>query len=126
MAPSSPSATATPATLTGLTPATQALTCDRAVHPRVLPRDEAERRAALMKAASDPVRLQLISIIRDSPDSTACVCDMTDSVEVSQPTVSHHLKVLTDAGLITRERRGTWAWFTLVPDRLSELAGYFA
>ncbi|MEO7234965.1 MAG: metalloregulator ArsR/SmtB family transcription factor [Lapillicoccus sp.] len=94
--------------------------------PPVLPRDEAEQRAALLRAVSDPIRLQLLSIIRDSPGSEACVCDMTDAVEVSQPTVSHHLKVLTEAGLLTRERRGTWAWFSLVPDRFDELRGFFA
>lgn len=78
-----------------------------------------------MKAVSDPVRLQLLGLIRQSGAVGACVCAMTDGVEVSQPTVSHHLKVLTDAGLVTRERRGTWAWFTLVPARFSELARYF-
>ena len=94
--------------------------------PAVLPRDEAEQRAALLRAVSDPIRLQLLSVIRDSPGSEACVCDMTDAVAVSQPTVSHHLKVLTEAGLLTRERRGTWAWFSLVPERFAELRGFFA
>lgn len=92
---------------------------------RGLNQDEASRRAALLKAVADPVRLQLLSVIRDSPGSEACVCDMTEAVPVSQPTVSHHLKVLTDAGLITRQRRGTWAWFSLVPDRFHELRNYF-
>lgn len=101
------------------------LTCAPA-HPAVLPRHEAEQRAALLRAVSDPIRLQLLSIIRDSPGSEACVCDMTDAVAVSQPTVSHHLKVLTEAGLLTRERRGTWAWFSLVPHRFDELRGFFA
>ena len=103
----------------------QDLTCTPG-HPVVLPRDEAEQRAALLRAVSDPIRLQLLSIIRDSPGAEACVCDMTDAVAVSQPTVSHHLKVLTEAGLLTRERRGTWAWFSLVPARFEELRGFFA
>ena len=55
----------------------------------------------------------------------ACVCDLTDAVGLAQPTVSHHLKVLTDAGLLTRERRGSWAWFALVPSRLEDVASIF-
>ncbi len=78
-----------------------------------LDRPEAERRAALLRALADPVRLQLLSLISASPDQEACVCDMTAAVPVSQPTVSHHLKTLVDAGILTRERRGTWAWFRL-------------
>lgn len=78
-----------------------------------LDREEAERRASLLKALADPVRLQLLSIISASPNQEACVCDMTEAVPVSQPTVSHHLKTLADAGIVTRERRGTWAWFRL-------------
>ncbi len=87
---------------------------------------EAERRAALLKAVADPVRLQLLSLISGAPGREACVCDMTAAVEVSQPTVSHHLKVLAEAGLVTRERRGTWAWFSLVPARLDEVRDFFA
>jgi ArsR family transcriptional regulator len=93
--------------------------------PAPLPRAEAERRAALLKAVADPVRLQLLSIIAASPADEACVCDMTDAVGLSQPTVSHHLKVLVDAGILTRERRGSWAWFALVPQRLAEVSGIF-
>lgn len=63
-----------------------------------LAREEAERRASLLKALADPVRLQLLSIISASPNQEACVCDMTEAVPVSQPTVSHHLKTLVDAG----------------------------
>lgn len=114
-----------PNVLTTIGTRPQDVTCAPRV-PTVLPRDEAEQRAALLRAVSDPIRLQLLSVIRDSPGSEACVCDMTDAVEVSQPTVSHHLKVLTEAGLLTRERRGTWAWFSLVPDRFAELRRFFA
>lgn len=87
----------------------------------VLERTEAERRAALLKAVADPVRLQLLSIITASPEQEACVCDMTEAVEVSQPTVSHHLKTLVDAGILTRERRGSWAWFRLEADVLADI-----
>jgi ArsR family transcriptional regulator len=90
-----------------------------------LPRERAEDIAGLLKAVADPVRLQLLSIIRASEQSEACVCDMTEAVGLSQPTVSHHLKVLVDAGILTRERRGTWAWFALVPGRLDEISSIF-
>jgi ArsR family transcriptional regulator len=87
-----------------------------------LDRAEAEASAALLKALANPVRLQLLSFIRESENAEACVCDLTPAVELSQPTVSHHLKVLADAGLVTREKRGTWAWFRLVPERLEQAA----
>ncbi len=90
----------------------------------VLDRGEAERRAALLKALADPVRLQLLSIIGGSPGREACVCDMTDLVDVAQPTVSHHLKVLVDAGILTRHRRGSWAWFRLDGDHLEVVRGF--
>jgi ArsR family transcriptional regulator, arsenate/arsenite/antimonite-responsive transcriptional repressor len=93
--------------------------------PAAMPHADAAARATLLKAVADPVRLQLLDIIRSSPRNEACVCDMTEAVGVSQPTVSHHLKVLTEAGLLTRERRGTWAWFTLVPERLADIRGIF-
>ncbi|HEV7148711.1 MAG TPA: metalloregulator ArsR/SmtB family transcription factor [Pedococcus sp.] len=88
-------------------------------------REQAEATAQLLKAVADPVRLRLLSLIRTSKDHEACVCDLTPAVGLSQPTVSHHLKVLTEAGLVSRERRGTWAWFRLVPGRLDDLAAIF-
>ncbi len=91
-----------------------------------LARPEAEELSMLLKAVADPVRLQLISLIQGAEGQEACVCDLTDAVDMSQPTVSHHLKVLTDAGLLTRERRGTWAWFTLVPSRLEDITRIFS
>lgn len=90
-----------------------------------LPRGQAEELSTLLKAVADPVRLQLLSIIRAADGQQACVCDLTDAVGLSQPTVSHHLKVLTEAGLLTRERRASWAWFTLVPGRLQDVASIF-
>lgn len=92
--------------------------------PRLISRDEAERQAALLKAVADPARLQLLSIVKASDSGEACVCDMADAVGLTQPTVSHHLRVLVEAGLLTRERRGTWAWFALVPDRVAEVAAF--
>ena len=87
-----------------------------------LDRDTAEGLAHLLKAVADPARLQLLALIRASENGESCVCDLTAPLGLSQPTVSHHLKVLTDAGLLTREKRGTWAWFAVVPERLAELA----
>ena len=98
--------------------------CDGAL-ASVLTRKDADELSILLKAVADPVRLQLLSIIRAADAHEACVCDLTDAVQLSQPTVSHHLKVLTDAGLLTRERRGSWAWFALVPSRLDDIASIF-
>jgi ArsR family transcriptional regulator len=86
--------------------------------------EEAEQLATTMKALADPTRLRLLSIVAASENSEACVCDLIDPVGLSQPTVSHHLKVLSTAGFLTRSKRGTWAYFTLVPgalDRISQL-----
>nr|WP_240918055.1 metalloregulator ArsR/SmtB family transcription factor [Phycicoccus sp. HDW14] len=90
-----------------------------------LTREDAERSAALLKAVADPVRLRLLSAIRATDGGEACVCDLTDLVGLAQPTVSHHLKVLTEAGLLERERRGTWAWYRLVPSRLADVRAVF-
>ena len=98
--------------------------CDGAL-ASVLPRKDADELSILLKAVADPVRLQLLSMIRTADAGEACVCDLTDAVQLSQPTVSHHLKVLTEAGLLTRERRGSWAWFALVPSRLDDIASIF-
>ena len=114
--------------LSTLTTAPQSLTADSsqcapsAAAP--IARDEAERRAVLLKAVADPARLQLLSIVKGSPSGEACVCDMADAVGLTQPTVSHHLKILVEAGLLHRERRGTWAWFALAPERIAEVAGF--
>lgn len=88
-----------------------------------LDRREAQDLARLLKAVADPARLQLLSLIRSAGER--CACDLTDPVGLSQPTVSHHLKVLTEAGLITREQRGQWAWFRADEDRICELGRLF-
>ncbi|GAA1365840.1 metalloregulator ArsR/SmtB family transcription factor [Arthrobacter rhombi] len=80
--------------------------------------DEATRRARVFKALSDPNRLRLLSIVRAVNDGEACVCDLTEPLDLGQPTVSHHLKVLVEAGLLRREKRGTWAYYSLVPGAL--------
>jgi ArsR family transcriptional regulator len=78
--------------------------------------------AGTLKAIADPTRLRLLSLIQAHDDGEACVCDLTSPVGLTQPTISHHLKVLLDAGLVTRSRRGTWAYYRAVPDRLAALA----
>lgn len=88
-------------------------------------RSSAAALARLLKAVADPARLQLLALIRASESGECCACDLSEPLGLSQPTVSHHLKVLTEAGLITREKRGTWAWFSVVPDRFAEIASIF-
>lgn len=75
-----------------------------------------------LKALADPVRLRLFSAIASHAGGEACVCDITAGIDVSQPTVSHHLKVLRDAGLLTSERRASWVYYAVVPEALGELA----
>lgn len=86
-----------------------------------LERRKAEQLAGLLKAVADPTRLQLLSLVAAAGDGEACVCDLTSPLELTQPTVSHHLKVLVDAGLLTREQRGTWAYYSLVKERLEDI-----
>jgi ArsR family transcriptional regulator len=78
--------------------------------------------ASTLKAIADPARLRLLSLVAAHEGGQACVCDLIEPLGLSQPTVSHHLKVLVDAGLLTREKRGVWAYFTLVPGALDSLA----
>jgi ArsR family transcriptional regulator, arsenate/arsenite/antimonite-responsive transcriptional repressor len=77
--------------------------------------------AEAFKALADPVRLQLLNLIATAESGEACACDLVDPVGRSQPTVSHHLKVLREAGLIQSDKRGTWVWYSVVPSRLDEL-----
>ena len=83
--------------------------------------EQAAGLAPMFKALGDPVRLRLLSMIANAPGGEGCACDLIGPLGRSQPTVSHHLSVLTDAGLITREKRGRWAWYRVVPDRLAVL-----
>ena len=87
---------------------------------------EADDLARSLKAIADPARLRIISIVAASADQEACVCDLTDRIDLSQPTISHHLKVLVDAGFLTRTKRGTWAYFRLTPGALDAVSGFFA
>ena len=82
---------------------------------------DADELALAFKALADPVRLRLLSLIAAAPEGTACSCDLEEPVGKSQPTVSHHLSVLADAGLITKEKVGRWVNCTVVPERLAAL-----
>lgn len=83
-----------------------------------LPRAQAENIAKILKALADPTRLQILSIIHSAPNGEACVCDLTAPFDMTQPAISQHLRVLTDAGVLRRDKRGSWAWFSLVPEAL--------
>ena len=82
---------------------------------------EAEDLATAFKVLADPVRLRLLSLIANAPNGEMCSCDMTEPIGRSQPTVSHHLSILAEAGLVSREQRGKWAWFKVQPERVAVL-----
>ncbi len=82
----------------------------------------AEQLAGILKALADPARLRLLSMIAAHEGGEACVCDLTEPLALSQPTVSHHLKVLLDAGLVSRDKRGVWAYYRLIEGALTGLA----
>src|SRR5919106_3646935 len=88
---------------------------------RALSDEEAEAAAALFSALADPTRVRIVNLLAAS-DEPACVCELVPALELSQPTVSHHLKKLTDAGLLEREQRGKWAYYSLSGEALARLA----
>ena len=100
---------------------------DDACCPAALTSPLSEERAAALAGdfalLADPVRLRLLSLIASAPAGEACVCELVEPLDRSQPTVSHHLKILADAGLIVGEKRGRWVWYRPVPDRLVQLRG---
>lgn len=93
--------------------------CCSPIGEAALSATEAEELASAFKLLADPVRLRLLSMIASADE--ACACDLTDPLGRSQPTISHHLSLLTDAGLLTREKRGKWAYYRAVPERLAAL-----
>jgi ArsR family transcriptional regulator, arsenate/arsenite/antimonite-responsive transcriptional repressor len=98
--------------------------CEPVVYPDV-ERDEAMRMAAVAKALGDPVRLQLIDVLRKHAGKV-CVCELVPLFDLSQPTVSHHLKVLREAGIVGSERVGLWAYYFVIPDALEELSRWLS
>jgi len=98
--------------------------CVPLVYPDVEP-DAAERMARIAKALGDPIRLQLVDVLRRHAGKV-CVCELVPLFDLSQPTVSHHLKVLREAGLVDSERRGLWAYYYVTPDALKELSAWLS
>lgn len=87
---------------------------------------DAQRLAGLLKVLAEPARLRLLSLIQAQPDGEACVCHLTSPLGLSQPTISHHLKVLLEAGLVEREQRGSWAYFRVMPEPLAAIRDMLA
>ena len=104
-----------------LTPV-ETVACCSPLTSRPLTADQADRIAPLLKALADPVRLRLLSLVASHADGEACVCDLNDAFDLSQPTISHHLKVLHEAGLLDREKRGVWVYYRSSPAAMSSLA----
>ena len=98
--------------------------CEPLVHPNISA-EQAMRIASLAKALADPIRVQLIDVLRKHAGKV-CVCELTPLFDVSQPTVSHHLKVLRDAGLVGVERRGLWAYYYVNPESVKELSQWLS
>src|SRR6201990_2001149 len=110
-----------PKSLLELTPV-QTVACCAPLTTEPLSSDAAERIAPLLKALADPVRLRLLSLVASHADGEACVCDLNDAFDLSQPTVSHHLKVLHESGLLDREKRGVWVYYRVNAAALGDLA----
>ncbi|MFB9712848.1 metalloregulator ArsR/SmtB family transcription factor [Arthrobacter methylotrophus] len=104
-----------------LTPV-QAIACCSPLSRVPLSESEADGIVPLLKALGDPVRLRLMSLVASHAGGEACVCDLNDAFELSQPTISHHLKVLHEAGLLDREKRGVWVYYRARTDALENLA----
>lgn len=111
-----------------LTPKTKRRAGDACCEPVAYPdveREQAARMAAVAKALGDPVRLQLVDVLRKHAGKV-CVCELVPLFDLSQPTVSHHLKVLREAGIVGAERQGLWAYYFVIPDALEELSGWLS
>jgi len=98
--------------------------CEPVVYPDVQ-RAQAQRLAVIAKALGDPIRLQLVDVLRKHAGKV-CVCELVPLFDLSQPTVSHHLKVLRDAGIVASERQGLWAYYYVIPGALKELSAWLS
>lgn len=105
-----------------LLPVTATSACCAPLTSETIDAAQADSLAKSLKALADPARLRLVSIVAASEGSEACVCDLTEPLGLSQPTVSHHLKVLVDAGFLSRSKRGTWSYYSLVPGALDSVS----
>lgn len=110
-------------TLTTLLPVRDVAACCSPLTTEPIAEENASKLAGSLKALADPARLRLLSLVAAHADEEACVCDLTEPLGLGQPTVSHHLRILVDAGYLTREKRGTWAYYRLVPGALDSVAG---
>jgi ArsR family transcriptional regulator len=106
--------------LTLLTPADSAACCSP-LSAEPLTMEQAEQVVPLMKALADPVRLRLMSLVASHDGGEACVCDLNDAFDLSQPTISHHMKVLYEAGLVDRDKRGVWVYYKARPQTLAAI-----
>jgi ArsR family transcriptional regulator len=101
------------------------LACCTPLSGTAMSAEQAEQVAPLLKALADPVRLRLISLIASSASGEACVCDLNDAFDLTQATISHHLKVLHSAGLLDRDKRGVWVYYAVRPAALAAVASLF-
>jgi ArsR family transcriptional regulator len=100
--------------------------CCAPITREVISERNAESLARSIKALSDPARIRILSMVAAHQDGEACVCDLTEPLGLAQPTVSHHLRILLDAGFLTRSKRGTWAYYRLAPGALADLTSFLA
>ncbi len=107
-----------------LTPV-QTMACCSPLMSTPLSQEAAEGIAPLLKALADPVRLRLMSLVAAHEGAEACVCDLNDAFDLSQPTISHHLKVLHEVGFLERSKRGTWVYYRVSPEAVAAVAGLF-
>ena len=108
-------------TTTPMTPEPTTVPCCPPLGDGALDEDAADVLASVFKVLADPARLRLLSMVAAAGDGEVCACDLVEPIGKSQPTVSHHMSVLVDAGLVTREKRGKWAWYRLDADRLEQV-----
>lgn len=109
-----------------LIPLTDLASCCAPLTKAPIDEQNADSLARSLKALADPARLRILSMVAAHADGEACVCDLTEPLGLAQPTVSHHLRVLLEAGFLTRSKRGTWAYYRLVPGSLDTVAGLLA
>lgn len=102
-----------------------ALACCSPLAREPISADQAQQVASLLKAIAEPARLRLLSLVLSHEGAEACVCDLTPYFDLSQPTISHHLKVLHDSGLLDREKRGTWVFYKARPEAMQALGSLF-
>lgn len=111
-------------TIAELLPLRDLQACCAPITRDVISAPHADSLSRSIKALADPARLRLLSMVAAHEDGEACVCDLTEPLGLSQPTVSHHLRILTEAGFLTRSKRGTWAYYRIVPGSLDAVSSF--